>query len=327
MAYPDRMPLLTDQGQTQGNRLHPYLVSGVRFALGHPLPLVAADPGGPALAQVAVTVAPLAPPPVAEAAVSIGMGMWVGPNRVLFSFGAHGRALVDRVSGVTLDFDPALDPHLLAQYFCGTLISAVLHLCRLPPLHASCLVHPATGGAIALVARRGDGKSTLAAMLRERGWRPLADDVTAVAPAANGVPQAWPGPPRFRLSPDSMAAVGLTDGTAVGFPGAAKNLVEKGGAPWQVGPAPLVAVIELADGTEERPLVRPCAPHVAATVLGAHTFRRRLIAPLGLVADHAARCLGLLSHVSVFRLVRRRDLGQLGGLADAVEELADRLGR
>lgn len=321
------MFLFDDQSRIEESRPHRYLVSGVRFQLPYPLPLVAPDPGGPALVQVAVISAPLALPPISEAPAFAGMGMWVGPDRVMFSIGSLGRALVDRVSGVTLDFDPEISPHVLVQYFCGNIVSAVLHLSKVLPLHASCLVHPGTGRAIAIAAFRGTGKSTLAAILRERGWRPLADDVTAVAPAVDGVVHAWPGPPRFRLSPESMAAAGLPVGTRVVLAASGKSLVEDGGAPWQVTPVPLAAVVEVVDGTEECPQVRRCAPHVSASMVSGHTFRRRLIGPLGLVADHAALCLELTRQVPVFRLARRRELAQLGILADTVEELAAKLPR
>jgi len=319
------MPLLNDQSRVDGGGLYPYRVSGVRFKLPRRLPLVAFDPGGQALAEIAVTSAPLPTPLVPEAAHAVGSSMWAAPNRVWFAPRQAGRAQVDLNAGLILDFAPDIDQHWLAQYFCANIISAILHLSRILPLHASCLVHPATGGAIALCAARGAGKSTLAAMLRQRGWQPLADDVTALAPNVHAVPQAWPGPPRFRLTPAAMAATGLAPDAGVPLPNFEKLLVETGGAPWHIGPAPLTAVIELADGTAERPFVQRYPPHISAATLSAHTFRRRLIGALGLDLGHAAQCLELTRRVPVFGLTRRRDLAQLGLLADAVEGLADTL--
>jgi hypothetical protein len=64
------------------------------------------------------------------------------------------------------------------------------------------------GRAIVCLGHSGDGKSTLAYALMQRGWRLLADDLVAITP--DGL--VLPGIPRIKLWHDAAKAFGLDPG-------------------------------------------------------------------------------------------------------------------
>lgn len=97
----------------------------------------------------------------------------------------------------------------------GRVLPIALHRRGALVLHGSAVALGADA-AIAFVAPKGHGKSTLALALAQSGARLLADDATALVPHRDGT-LALPGVHAVRLWPDSAAAL---DAHAYGTPGA-----------------------------------------------------------------------------------------------------------
>lgn len=64
-------------------------------------------------------------------------------------------------------------------------------------LHGSSMARD--GAATVILGPSGSGKSSLLCALADRGWAPIAEDVTVLDVAADGRLRAWPGPPWVRL--------------------------------------------------------------------------------------------------------------------------------
>ena len=97
----------------------------------------------------------------------------------------------------------------------GRVLPVALHLRGALVVHGSS-VALADATAVAFVAPKGHGKSTLALALAQRGGRLLSDDATVLA-ARGAAVQALPGVHAVRLWPDSADAL---DAHAYGEPGA-----------------------------------------------------------------------------------------------------------
>jgi hypothetical protein len=188
----------------------------------------------------------------------------------------------------------------LVDAFYRCVLPMAMHTRGLQVLHASAVLGPA--GVIALCARSGTGKSTLAYGLNLRpGHLMCADDALGFDPAGPVV-QALPLPFTLHLRQDSMAYF-------------RPQPVERGGAP---EPARLAAVVVMARGADDA--VRRLTDTDAFTAVLEHAYcfdlesrpRRR---------ETAERYLDLTARVPVFELRFRAGLDRLPTVLDALEQI------
>jgi hypothetical protein len=200
----------------------------------------------------------------------------------------------------------------------GRVLPLALHAQGRFCLHASAV---AIGdNAVAFIAPKGTGKSTLAAALVTRGARLLTDDTLPVE-HTRVVPMALPGVRHLRLRLDSLAQLGsLVPAEPELF--ADKHAFLPPASHREARRLPLRAIY----------LLEPCAPHtlmrgprredfnpmVAALTLVAHAKIG------GLLGSHAAgstlRCAARLAQaVPVARLIVPRDLDRLEDVAQWIE--------
>jgi hypothetical protein len=94
------------------------------------------------------------------------------------------------------------DPREVRLFLLGSAFGVLLQQRGLVPMHAS--VVEMSGQAVMFCGRSTIGKSTLAAILYNRGYRMLTDDVCVVSLDKTGLPVVFPGYPQFKLSKDAL---------------------------------------------------------------------------------------------------------------------------
>ena len=170
------------------------------------------------------------------------------------------------------------------------------------------------GRAVAFIAPKHHGKSTLAQALVAAGGRLITDDVL---PIDHHHPvQALPGTPRVRLRADSARIMGAgTDGDET----MGKVSVEAPATRVETGALPLAAIYLLNPVEPDR--AGPAATRAPVSqVQGALSLVRH--AKLGpLLAGHAAtdvlrQAVSIVGRVPVYRLDVVRDFGRLAGVVD-----------
>jgi len=107
---------------------------------------------------------------------------------------------------ITIDTDLPPDSPAIRTFLLGIIFAIVCQRRQVVPLHASCIRLPTAAGdvAIAFTAPSGTGKSTLASAFMQQGYEVLADDITVLAPQADGSVYALPTFPRIKLWRDAM---------------------------------------------------------------------------------------------------------------------------
>jgi hypothetical protein len=100
---------------------------------------------------------------------------------------------------------PGAVDELLRLHLLGSAIGVLLHQRGLFPLHASAV--EVDGQAILFMGQWGAGKSTMAAVMHQRGHQLLADDVAALTVRTNGI-QVLPAFPQLKLWPTSIESLG-----------------------------------------------------------------------------------------------------------------------
>jgi hypothetical protein len=203
-------------------------------------------------------------------------------------------------------------PDFVRAHLIGRVLATAMYLDGWLPLHGSAVAFDE--GAIAFLAPKGFGKSSLAYALLAEGGRLVTDDTLAVELAST--PLAWPGVHSMRVRPDSLAALGESHDGAVTREGKAlvtgvddSRLAHE--------PAPLRALYLLdpvkAD-TASMP-VRTRMPSVIAAV--AAVGHVKIAGMLGSSAARVLldRCVTVVNGVPVYRLSIPRDLEGLPQMA------------
>lgn len=211
--------------------------------------------------------------------------------------------------GRTIEWYPAPGaPEELARLdVIGRVLAAALHLEGILPLHGSGVI--IGGRAVAFVAPKSFGKSTLALALVNAGATFLSDDTLPVEPGP--VPHARPGVDQIRLWNDSASWLGATDRLTSETASAKHTIVMRGQAPCVT---PLSAVYLLAPAN--RPYGEPaaCRDRLAAVPATVALLRHAKLGPLVGGAE-ATRLLDQASNVAhvvpVYRLEIARDLDRL----------------
>jgi hypothetical protein len=173
-------------------------------------------------------------------------------------------------------------------------------------LHASAV--RIRGGAVAFCARRGLGKSTLAASFSTLGYPLLSDDLCCVRLSPNEPARLFPSVPRFRLCGDAVAKLGWTSSPPAPdhrHSGKYHHYMTAGAA----AEVPLRRIYLLGWGDTH---IHRLHGFTALTrLIAAGTWRGRLLISTGDPAGHFNRCAQLLRDVECYEFRRPHDLHRL----------------
>jgi hypothetical protein len=116
------------------------------------------------------------------------------------------RYLVTNGREIVVSPDTGALPLDVRAYLLGTIFTVLCQQRGLLPLHASAVSTRA--GAVAFLARSGQGKSSLAAHLAQRGFRVLSDDVCLIDPTPAEEVMVIPAAPWLKLWRNSLQQLG-----------------------------------------------------------------------------------------------------------------------
>jgi len=167
------------------------------------------------------------------------------------------------------------------------------------PLHAAALVPPGGDKALLVAGESGAGKSTTSAILVQRGWTLLNDDISRIV-FPQGAPVVCPGFQSLKLNADSLALLGLDKDSAPRTRGFKEKYywhVRGGRSACRVG-----AMVVL-DDPEADPAdsVRLVGMSVFQE-LYRQTFRPYLVVPLGCQKEHFLQLSRLAATIPCHRV-------------------------
>lgn len=228
-----------------------------------------------------------------------------------------------RVSGgnaITVDANSNIPERNVRTYLLGSAFGALLHQRGLLPLHANAV--EIDGKAVAFMGASGEGKSTLAALFHDRGYRILADDVCVVKFLDDGRPYALPGLARLRLWQDALEASGReTSGYERSY--ADDETWNKFDVPIEPS-ARAGTEIELAGLYDLRRAEEFKIDEVkgvgAAEAVFAHTYRGSYVSAAKGERNHWQSCVRLVRSTPVFRLCRPSDLDRMSEVFEGIVE-------
>jgi hypothetical protein len=220
---------------------------------------------------------------------------------------------------VCIDRPPGVQDRELRLPLLGSVISMLLTQRGFLVLHASAI--NVNGRAAVFVGQKGQGKSTMAATLYQRGHHLLSDDVVAVDLSQPGQPRVVPGFPQFKLWPDAVTHCLQEDPTDLPQ---VHGLLEKRSRlafdRFSPDAIPLDTVYVLGSG--ETVAIQSLTPQMAIAELLTHSYAARFGKDFlqgQLAAHHFQQCMHLAQQIPILGLERPRDIAQVPQVAHLVE--------
>jgi hypothetical protein len=295
-----------------------YLIGGITLVseIAFPeLPLIQHQSVTPHPVQVRLgTVANHLP-----SAVELDPDCFATPTQYLLNIQGVARYLVTAGREIVVDPDdaaPALD---VRGYLLGSIFVVLCQQRGLLPLHASAIA--GKSGVVAFLANSGQGKSTLAAHLAQRGFRVLADDVCLIDAAQAGAAMVIPTAPWLKLWRNSLESLGReVEGLDRVFSEDDKYRMPL--AP-MLTPEPIskLVFLEANDISSVTTQIEEVPRAQAIPLLMNLTHHSYLLEPTGQQEQNFLRCGRVLSQARAYRLLRPWGLMHLESTVDALENL------
>jgi hypothetical protein len=229
-----------------------------------------------------------------------------------------GKFLVRGGREIVIEASAEASRELLRLPLLGVVMAVLLHQRGQLVLHASAVAIEEK--AVAFVAPKGQGKSTLAAMLCARGHQLLADDLVLLNFASPQAPAIVPGLAQIKLWPEAATTIG-EDPEALPrlSPGQEKRLLAVNQR-FSAAPLTLHSIYTL--GVGEAVELEPLNSRDAMLQLITHTYVARFGKQL--LRDHRAQlhlhqCAEVIRSRPLYRLNRPASLTTLAASADLVE--------
>lgn len=239
-------------------------------------------------------------------------------NRVHLTWGAVGDLLIEEGRQITVLPCPDADDDALRLFILGAGIGILLHQRGLLVLHASGVsIH---GRMVGFIGAKGWGKSTTAAFLNRRGHALISDELLVVDFDDRGQPLSIPGPPQIRLWSDALVSTGGDPDTALRV----RSGVDKFNVNAEnIAPEALpFHSLYLLDAGEEF-AIQSMTPSEAFFGVVPHLyvcrFGTQFLQSTGAICAFQQLNF-LLKKITVKRLLRQWNLGQLPDIARRVEQ-------
>jgi dephospho-CoA kinase len=252
-------------------------------------------------------------------AVELDPDCFATPTQYLLNIRGIARYLVTAGHEIVIDPDdaaPALD---VRGYLLGSIFVVLCQQRGLLPLHASAVA--SKSGVVAFLANSGQGKSTLAAHLAQRGFRVLADDVCLIDATQPGSAMVIPTAPWLKLWRNSLENLGRqADGLDRIFTEDDKYRLPLVPV---LTPEPILGLVFL-EGNDISSAITQIeeVPRVQAIPLLMNlTHHSYLLEVTGQQEENFRRCGRVLSQARAYRLFRPWGLMHLESTVDALENL------
>jgi hypothetical protein len=256
-------------------------------------------------------------------AVEIDPDCFATASQYLLRIHGIARYLVTNGQEIVVSPDTGALPLDVRAYLLGTIFTVLCQQRGLLPLHASAVSsHPVDGrlGAAAFLARSGQGKSSLAAHLAQRGFRVLADDVCLVDPTTADQAMVIPTAPWLKLWRDSLQHLGeQAEGLQRVF-----SEDDKYRLPLVSGLAPepirKLIFLESTEDPSTTPRIEDVSAIEAIPSLMNLTHQAYLLEATGQRQKSFLLCGRVLSQAKAYRLIRPWGLTHLKSTVDTLEK-------
>jgi hypothetical protein len=252
-------------------------------------------------------------------AVEVDPDCFVTTTQYLLCVAGIARYLVTEGREIVVEPDASALPLDVRAYLLGAIFVVLCQQRGLLPLHASAVA--GKSGVVAFLANSGQGKSTLAAHLAQRGFLVIADDICLIDAALPGAAMVIPTAPWLKLWRNSLENLGRqAEGLDRVFSDDDKYRLPLDPV---LQPKAICKVVFL-EGNEvsSTATVIEEVPRVEAVpMLMNLTHHSYLLEATGQREENFLRCGRVLSQARAYRLLRPWGLTHMESTVDALEKL------
>jgi hypothetical protein len=257
-------------------------------------------------------------------AIEIDPDCFASSSQYLLCIHGIARYLVTNGREIVVAPDANALPLDVRAYLLGIIFIVLCQQRGLLPLHASAVsAAPISGkhGVVAFLAHSGQGKSSLAAHLAQRGFRVVADDICLIDTTQQGAAMVTPAAPWLKLWRNSLQNLGWkAEGLERVFSDDDKYRLPLAGL---LEPEPIRKLIFL-DNNETSSVsteIREVPRIEAIPLLMNLTHQAYLLEATGQRDENFRRCGRVLSQARAYRLIRPWGLTHMKLTVDALESL------
>jgi hypothetical protein len=250
-------------------------------------------------------------PDTLEGAVRVAPFSVARPGALLRIMPGIGRFLARDGAAIEVCRETGADPIAFSQYLYGAVRAALIYQRGGFALHGACLVPPGQTEAVAIAARSGTGKSTLAGELVRRGWELLGDDLAAIYSEPEGM-MIWPGPPGIKLWRDACEQLAIDVSDLERLPGERDKYTLP--IKTRLHPARLRTIF-LLDRSRSHGILPITGPE-RLSLLTENSYRPNYLAGLGCMQSHLELTCTLSSQIDFIYLCHE---GSVLSCADLLE--------
>ncbi|MGA3226019.1 MAG: hypothetical protein ABSC65_19785 [Acidobacteriaceae bacterium] len=252
-------------------------------------------------------------------AVEVDPDCFATTTQYLLCVRGIARYLVTEGREIVVDPDANAVPLDVRAYLLGAMFVVLCQQRGLLPLHASAVA--GKSGVVAFLANSGQGKSTLAAHLVQRGFRVIADDICLIDAAPAGAAMVIPTAPWLKLWRNSLENLGRqAEGLDRVFSDDDKYRLPL--APvLQPEPICKVVFLESREASANATVIEEVPRVEAVPLLMSLTHHSYVLEATGQREENFLRCSRVLSQARAYRLIRPWGLMHLKSTVDAVENL------
>jgi hypothetical protein len=256
-------------------------------------------------------------------AIEIDPDCFATASQYLLRIHGIARYLVTGGREIVVSPDNSALPLDVRAYLLGTIFTVLCQQRGLLPLHASAVSNGRPGnegkGAVAFLARSGQGKSSLAAHLAQRGFRVLADDLCLIDPTPADEVMVIPAAPWLKLWRNSLQHLGKqADGLQRVFSEDDKYRLPLAGS---LAPEPIRKLIFIENNEESSTTtLKDISPVEAIPLLMNLTHQAYLLQATDQLQKSFLLCGRVSSQARAYRLIRPWSLAHLKSTVDTLEK-------
>jgi hypothetical protein len=253
-------------------------------------------------------------------AIEVDPDCFATPSQYFLRIPGIARYLVNHGAEVVVEPEPAALALDVRAYLLGSIFAVLCQQRGLLPLHASAISHG--GGVVAFVGHSGQGKSSLAAHLAQRGFAVVSDDVCLIDPTSAKQAMVIPTAPWLKLWRNSLENLGKqAEGLERVFSEDDKYRLPLADPR---APEPIHTLMFLegdAASSAATLQIEPVSPVEAVPLLMNLIHQAYLLQATGQLQQSFLRCSRVASQARAYRLIRPWGLPHLESTVDRLQKV------